>query len=304
MWITRVGRGSGKGAFQHPALDAVSPSALRTTVEALAYPRDYEVQRKANEKARDWLCSELEMRGYETLLQGQYDNVIATPKVPARSMILLGAHYDTVATTPGADDNNSAIALCLEAARVLAMHDVPVKIAIFNREEAGYQGEGLMGSTEYVTGMDAAERASLLEAHIFEMVGYFTSERNTQTKPKMLPVRLPDKGDFIGLLSNSRSNQIASRIIRSVKAIGVPTPLVSLKIFFGLEKRFKDLLRSDHTPFWAAGLRALMWTDTSNFRNPHYHQPTDTPDTLDYSAMANVTRMVVAHVVRTMTQEK
>ena len=87
----------------------------------------------------------------------------------------------------------------------------------------------------------------------------------------------------------------------SAKATGTRTPLISLKILCGLEKHFKDLLRSDHTPFWNAGLPALMWTDTSNFRNPHYHQPSDTPDTLDYAAMADVTRIVVGHVIRTMS---
>ena len=59
-------------------------------------------------------------------------------------------------------------------------------------------------------------------------------------------------------------------------------------------------MRSDHTPFWNAGLPALMWTDTSNFRNPNYHLPTDTPDTLDYDAMADVTRIVVGHVIQRM----
>jgi hypothetical protein len=302
MWITKVGRGAGTGAFRHAALEAVSAKALRASVEALAYPRSYEMQRKANEKARDWLCDELRGYGYEVSLRGIYDNVMAAPRGPAAAqpIVLLGAHYDTVPTTPGADDNGSALAVCLEAARVLALHAVPVRIAIFNCEELGYHHEGLLGSGEYVASMSAEERAMLLEAHIFEMVGYFTSERRTQSKPGGLPIRLPDTGDFIGVLSNSRSNRIASRVIRAAKAVGSRTPLISLKIFFGLERRFKDLLRSDHTPFWAAGLPALMWTDTANFRNPHYHLPTDMPDTLNYAAMADVTRIVVAHVVRTM----
>jgi hypothetical protein len=184
---------------------------------------------------------------------------------------------------------------------VLALEaTVPVRIAIFNREENGTNGDGLMGSSEYVASLTRQERAGMREAHILEMVGYFTHRRNTQSKPRGLPVRLPDTGDFVGVLSNSRSNRIASRLIREVRSLGLRTPFISLRIFFGLEKRFKDLLRSDHTPFWAAGLPALMWTDTSNFRNPNYHLPTDTPDTLDYDAMTDVTRMIAAHVIRTM----
>jgi hypothetical protein len=300
MWLTQV-KGTGPGTFQHDAIAAVSPAKLRATVETLDYPRSYDRQRQANERARDWLVNELRQLGYQTQLQGRYDNVIAAPPGQAsRPMVLLGAHYDTVPTTPGADDNGSAIAVCLEAARVLALHGIPVRIAIFNCEELSSAGDGLIGSSDYVANLSAPERASLIEAHIFEMVGYFTSQPGTQSKPDKLPIRLPHTGDFIGLLSNSRSNRIASRVIRAMKAVGSRTPLLSLKIFFGLERRFRDLLRSDHTPFWNAGLPALMWTDTSNFRNPNYHLPTDTPDTLDYDAMADVTRIVVAHVLRTM----
>lgn len=290
--------------MQHPALDGISSARLRAIVEALAYPRDYEVQRAANERARDWLREELRSTGYEVKFHGTYDNVLACPvgHSAATPMVLLGAHYDTVPTTPGADDNNSAIAVSLEAARVLALHKVPVRVAIFNREELGSEGDGLMGSSEYVADMGPQDRAALIEAHIFEMVGYFTSEPNTQSKPEGLPIRLRNPGDFIGLLSNSRSNRIATRIKRAAKAAGTRTPLISLKILCGLEKRFKDLLRSDHTPFWNAGLPAVMWTDTSEFRNPHYHHHTDLPDTLDYSAMADVTRIVVGHVIRTMSK--
>ena len=309
MRITTVRREQGEpgnGRGLHPAQQDVSTTELRATVESLDYPRDYEVQREANERARDWIREALDQRGYETSLQGRYDNVIAAPgrQSVTGPLVLLGAHYDTVPSTPGADDNGSAIALCLEAARVLAQHDIPVRVAIFNREETGSEGYGLMGSTEYVASLDERQRANLLEAHIFEMVGYFTREPGTQSKPDKLPVTLPDTGDFIGLLSNSRSNRKATRIIKYVRELAPATPLISLKIYCGLEKHFGDLLRSDHTPFWNAGLPALMWTDTSNFRNPHYHQPSDTADTLNYEAMADVTRMVVGHVAQLMASRK
>ena len=284
----------------HFAVAAVSPASLRSTVEALSYPRHYVANREANLRARDWLCQELRGMGCEVTLQGLYDNVIATTAGSLDApRILLGAHYDTVPTTPGADDNSSAIAVCLEVARVLASiapHEatppVPLIIAMFNREE-----EGLLGSTDYVAGLNREDRKLLLEAHIFEMVGYFSNEPGSQSKPDKLPVSLPDTGNFIGLVSNSRSNKIASRVIQSVRATGAGIPLVSLKVLLGLEKLIGDLLRSDHTPFWKAGLPALMWTDTSNFRNPHYHLPSDTPDTLNYEAMAAVTRMTVSYLL-------
>ena len=68
-------------------------------------------------------------------------------------------------------------------------------------------------------------------------------------------------------------------------------------MYLGMEKYFSHLHRSDHAPFWEAGIPAIMWTDTSEFRNPHYHRETDTPDTLDYDFLAKVTRVVLAQAV-------
>ena len=281
---------------RHPALDAISRRRLRVTVEELAYPRHYVANRVANERARDWLVAELSGLGYRVSLQGDYDNVVADSEAGSTEpVILLGAHYDTVPTTPGADDNNSAIAVCLEAARVLAEQGgPPIRVVIFNREE-----DGLLGSTEYVESLTADERRRIAETHIFEMVGYFRHEKGSQRKPANLPIPLPEVGDFVGILSNSDSNRVVGRVMRSVKEAGSSVPLLSLKIYLGIEKHFGDLLRSDHSPFWAAGMPALMWTDTSEFRNPNYHRPTDTPDTLDYDALAEVTRMIVGHALRT-----
>ena len=74
-------------------------------------------------------------------------------------------------------------------------------------------------------------------------------------------------------------------------------PVLALKMYFGLEKALRDLNRSDHAPFWRAGIPAIMWTDTSEFRNPHYHQPSDKPDTLDYDFMAEVARLALARAI-------
>jgi hypothetical protein len=290
MLISKVQTPITAQSLQHSCLDAVSPDRLRATVESLAYARHFIENKKANRQARDWICDDLRALGYEIQLQGDYDNIIASlPRRSSEPVILLGAHYDTVPTTPGADDNGSAIALCLEAARVLAQQDgPPIQIAVFNREE-----DGLLGSSEFVQHL----RRPVAEAHIFEMVGYFDSRPGSQSKPAGLPIPLPTTGDFIGLISNDTSNHIASELSKTVKRMGSSTPLVTLKAFLGIERLFQDLLRSDHTPFWQAKIPALMWTDTSNFRNPHYHLPTDVPDSLNYDSLADVTRMVIGHIL-------
>ena len=74
-------------------------------------------------------------------------------------------------------------------------------------------------------------------------------------------------------------------------------PVLALQIYLGIERAFGDLNRSDHAPFWQAGIPSIMWTDTSEFRNPHYHLPSDTPDTLDYDFMNQVTRLALARAV-------
>ena len=70
--------------------------------------------------------------------------------------------------------------------------------------------------------------------------------------------------------------------------------LLTLDTRFGVERLLFDLLRSDHVPFWKRGIPALMWTDTANFRNPNYHQGSDTPDTLDYAFMTRVCLLLCA----------
>lgn len=293
MWLNNLKPCGGKVEKPPAILRKISEAHLRQTVEALAYPRHYVAQRTANERARDCVREQLLALEYEATLQGEYDNVIARNALAREQpAVLLGAHYDTVPATPGADDNNSAIAVCLEAARVLRDVDVPLIIAVFNREE-----DGLLGSYEFVASLGEAIHQQVREAHIFEMVGYFTDEPKSQFKPKYLPVPVPSVGNFLGMISNSNSNRIVDRLFKAARRNGTDLPLIALKNYFGFERVFRDLLRSDHAPFWEAKVPAIMWTDTANFRNPNYHQPSDTPETLNYAAMAEVVKLVVGGLV-------
>jgi hypothetical protein len=105
-------------------------------------------------------------------------------------------------------------------------------------------------------------------------------------------------GDFIGLVGSHASGFLLDRVLAVAACHGVPVqalylPNVPLE---ALARVSYHLLRSDHVPFWRMGMPALMWTDTAEFRNPNYHQPTDTPETLDYPFLAEVTRLLT-HVV-------
>ncbi len=123
------------------------------------------------------------------------------------------------------------------------------------------------------------------------------SAPGSQRNPSPL-IQAPTVGDFLGLVGIHRSRPILDHVLATASCHTVPVqglylPDVPLELVLQISHH---LLRSDHAPFWRAGLPALMWTDTAEFRNPHYHRPTDTPETLDYEFLAGVTRLLV-HVV-------
>jgi hypothetical protein len=273
----------------------VSSQRLRTFVETLAFPRHFFAENRANRRARDVLLHITAGFGLRASLQGRCDNIVMTSPGPADGpFVLLGAHYDSVPGTPGADDNASAVAVCLECARLITRHRIgSVMIVFFNCEE-----DGQVGSREFVATLARDPGRRVREAHIFEMVGYRSRASGSQKVPAGLPLPFtPKVGDFLALLANSGSNAIAEELTGLAARYVPDFPVLALKIYLGIEKAFGDLNRSDHAPFWQADIPAVMWTDTADFRNPHYHRESDTPDTLDYDFMAEVTRLALARAV-------
>lgn len=276
-------------------LRRVSKDRLFAFVDMLAFPRHYLAEKRANLRARDLLLKTLHGMGYKTFLQGNYDNIVATTHdIHAGSYLLLGAHYDSVPGTPGADDNGSAVALCLESARLLKESGIDrTMFVFFNREE-----DGLLGSSEFVAHLKGQTTWTIKEAHVFEMVGYCRHEPGSQRTPTGLPsILTPDVGDFLALLANHQSNTIAEKILNLAASYLPSFPVLALKMYLGMEKLFGQLHRSDHAPFWQAGIPSLMWTDTSEFRNSHYHRSSDTPDTLDYDFLSQVTKLALARTL-------
>ena len=230
-------------------LRGVSLERLRGYVDMIAFPRHYEAERKANLRARDLLLRLLHGFGYNApILQGSYDNIVVTTSDAVRGpFLLLAAHYDSVPGTPGADDNGSAVAVCLECARLLKQHGaLSTMIVFFNREE-----DGLLGSREFVAHLEGQSAWSIDEAHIFEMVGYRDRAPHSQAMPPELPgVIAPDVGDFLALIANQHSNATADKLITLAASYIPATQVLALKIYMGLEKWVGHLHRSDHAPFW------------------------------------------------------
>jgi hypothetical protein len=129
------------------------------------------------------------------------------------------------------------------------------------------------------------------------MVGYASSAPSSQRLPTGLPIQLRDTGDFLGLLANDQSAAVMQLVLATARACTPALPVTGLKVVPGAERAFPVLARSDHVPFWIRQIPAVMWTDTAEFRNPHYHRPSDTPDTLDYSFLHQVTALLTASVL-------
>ena len=269
---------------------AVSESLLRDIVQALSFPRSFLCEPLNNRRAAEWIFERLRSYGYQPGYQSDHANIVVCPPHPTKeAVILIGAHYDTVPGTPGADDNASAVAAMLGCAKIVAesVEHPPLCVVAFNREE-----ESMIGSTDFVKRYLPERSLCIGEAHILEMVGYCTQTQGSQRKPLSLPVSIPETGNFLGLIGNKHSNTILTSLVRRARSYFPDLPVTGLQVFYGAEKFFYHLLRSDHVPFWRRGLSALMWTDTANFRNPHYHSPTDTPDTLDYAFLRRVTQLL------------
>ncbi len=266
----------------------VSPHVLRRHVEAFAVPRDYWQQPEANRKTQERLADLLSAAGYRVSIEGEFRNVLALPQDLSRPVPLVCAHLDSVATTPGADDNASGLAVLVESARALADAGVPAAFLAPNAEE-----HGLLGSQEFVAEHKLRPRFDIRAAHVLEMIGFASDEKGSQHLPIRAPIRISDVGDFLGLAANHLSMKELSLVLRTARSIDNPPKVNALRAYFGMERLFPDIYRSDHAPFWRAGMAAVLWTDTAEFRNANYHARTDTPDTLNYEFMAKVASLLI-----------
>lgn len=205
---------------------------------------------------------------------------------PAQPSIVLGAHYDSVIGTPGADDNASGVAAVLELARLLKdfSNRRTIHFVLFPHEEPPYFYTQQMGSRRYAKRMNEEDRKVQVMLAL-EMLGY-AGERMSQAYPFPFLRWLrgyPKYGNYIALVGNIRSMRMVARVkeqMRRVCTVGVES--LSAPGFL------PPLFLSDHSSFWRYGFPAIMVTDTAFLRNPNYHLPSDTADTLNYSFLADV----------------
>jgi Zn-dependent M28 family amino/carboxypeptidase len=243
-------------------------------------------------KAADYIESVFTSSGYAVWRQtyscyGQsVSNLIAEKSGRDKEVVIIGAHYDTVPGSPGADDNASAVAGLLELARLSqeSSDKKPLVFSAFVNEEPPCFGSPNMGSMVYAKHLK--EQRTPVEVMVsLEMIGYF-SEKRIQTYP--LPgmgLVYPKTGDYIGVVGNFHSSKYVSFFKKGIrKHSNINARSLTAPEFFG------GINLSDNYAFWRHGYRAVMVTDTSFFRNRNYHQETDTIDTLNFDRMAEVVK--------------
>jgi aminopeptidase YwaD len=272
-------------------------------LQAMIGPRDPYFHSGRHRLSQTYICEQLAQWGdvtsQEFSAQGgrgerKYFNwQMQTPGTrPNLAPILVGAHYDTVPGSPGADDNASGVAVMLVLAELMSAHPARRSIhwVAFDLEEYG-----LVGSTTCAQSWLAEQRSLHLMLSL-EMLGYFSEAANSQQYPLPALSRLyPNRGDFIALIGNGPTLTKMITLKQCLKRAGAPCQWLPV---INRGRQLPETRRSDHAPFWDAGYPAVLVTDTANLRNPHYHSASDCIETLDIPAMARITQGLAAGLYR------
>lgn len=209
-----------------------------------------------------------------------------------REIVVVGAHYDSVAYSPGANDNGTGVAALLELARMnrTRRFDRTLRFVAFTNEEYPLGGTADMGSEVYAT--QARSRGEKIVAMMaLETIGYYTNVPGSQRYPWPLAWFYPKTGNFVAFVGNVYFRSLVTESIHAFRRHAVLPSEGG-----ALPELFSDITRSDHNSFWRQGYPAFMITDTAPFRYPHYHSPHDTPDKIDFVRLTHLV-LGLRHVI-------
>lgn len=260
---------------------------------------DVELQNvKFDEFTTKWGVSHKNLDGNNIICTKHFDN--------SKETMIIAAHHDTVPLSPGADDNGSGLILLMAIAKYYEVANSKYNIMLisFDFEEIGLVGSEFFAANIHNYFPDTSKIKGVI---VLETLGYYSQDqylpkgfdllyRKEISKLKQDKII---KGDFLTVIYNGRSKHIMSKFkkINADLKIGyirdpIDKPIIG-KLLNKIIPSLKNLLRSDHTPFWLRDLPAVMLTDTANFRNPNYHQPSDLEDTLDYDKLLDIYELVI-----------
>lgn len=309
-----AGEPVGKG----PDLASVTPESLGRIIASLPERRAVrggEAYAEGLHKTEELLIEALEGFGYRVQTHrvryaphrgagaGGDDGVVITRNIwvdlvgteHPEKVVIFSAHFDTVPGSPGANDNGSGVAAVLEGARVLADHPAPstIRFMFFTAEEFGLTGSRRYLAEVLQPQLDAGE-ASFIGCVNLDVMGYYSDEPGSQVFPRGYPSEPDRAGDFVAVLTFAAQAGFAREVAKGM--LGVE-PEVKIELTDFLPFPLPDMMRSDHGPFWNAGLPAVHLTDTANFRYSHYHKATDTVDRLNLPVYARVSRASIGAVM-------
>lgn len=247
---------------------------------------------EALESAASYLVRSLESLGYSPAIQELQSGGRKVKNIEAQlsgqskrdEILVVGAHYDSVFGSPGANDNGSGVAAVLELARLFRKKspDRTIRFVFFTNEEPPNFGSENMGSWHYAKRCrDGGE--TVVGMLSIETIGYYSDKKGSQEYPAPFSLFYPDTANFIGFVANPASKDLLFRCITSFRrhtqfpSEGIAAP-----------SWISGIDWSDHACFWKFGYPAIMITDTAPFRYPYYHTREDTPDKVDYERTARV----------------
>ena len=268
--------------------------ALQAHLEQITRDRDpflataghFYVQHYIHEQLSQW--GAVEIHEFEFRGRKHQNLILNLPGLLPQSPILVGAHYDTVPGSPGADDNATGVAVLLELARAIATHPAlyPVRLVAFDLEELG------VGSKIYAEALRRQGQKLRLMMSL-EMLGYCDRRPNSQRYPAPFLQRFYlNSGDFIALIGNFKTIPDLIRLSRNMRQ-SIPCE------WLPVDNRgllLPDTRRSDHAHFWDQGYGAIMVTDTADLRNPHYHKGSDRLETLDLPFLTGVCQGLIQSI--------
>jgi len=244
------------------------------------------------EQAADYIQAEFKKEGYQVRLQPYQSHGKTVVNIEAelpgttksKQIIVIGAHYDSVFGSPGADDNATGVAALLEIARLLKHKRLActVRFVAFVNEEPPFFLSKHMGSYRYAK-QAHKNKDDIIGMISLDSIGYYSDKKNSQQYPMFLNLFYPDRANYIGFVGNFMSYKLVRSAIRAFRlhakfpSEGIIAPSLITGVAW-----------SDHWAFWKYDYKAMMITDTAFFRYSHYHTENDTANHIDYSRLARV----------------
>jgi Zn-dependent M28 family amino/carboxypeptidase len=252
--------------------------------------------------AADYIRQEWRQQGFEVteerfeILGQPCANLVVehTGSKQPRAILLVGAHYDSVIGSPGANDNATGVAILLEMSRALRQENLArtVRFAAFVNEEPPFFLTEAMGSREHAR--RARQRGEDIQAMLsLETLGYYSDAPGSQRYPPPFGAFYPKVGNFLAVVGNMPSRGLVVDFLRQFMSVS-DFPAEGVATFAWIP----GINWSDHWSFWKEGYPALMLTDTAPFRYPEYHSPGDLPERVNRPEFARVARGIIQAVRR------